>query len=355
MAPVDPAAWKSGLKPGRVDAATTVATAYDAELKRDVDASVAGGGGQPTLVGFLAKDDTNNSEMYARMTRRACEKNGIAFELRRVERIDLEAAVIDANGDAAVSGIIVYYPVFGGAIDDYLRDVISVEKDVEGLNHNYRYRMYHNIRTLEGGKKCVLPCTPLACVKILETLGAFDRSEPVGRQLIGRTAIVYNRSEVVGRPLAAMLANDGARVYSVDVDGMLLYTAGAVPGTIRVSETSVEVANALRAADIVVSGVPAKGFSLPAEALREGAIAINFSQHANFGDGVDARCTFVPAIGKVTIAMLERNLIRLHANFRGKRGGAGLWSSICAPGGKGRYAAAAAAALALAAFVARRG
>ena len=101
------------------------------------------------------------------MTQRACEKTGVAFELRRVARVDIEAAVIAANKEARVHGIIIYYPIFGGPIDDYLRDVIGLEKDVEGLNHRYRYSLYHNIRTIDNdaGKKCVLPCTPLACVQ----------------------------------------------------------------------------------------------------------------------------------------------------------------------------------------------
>ena len=93
-----------------------------------------------------------------------------------------------------------------------LRDVISLEKDVEGLNHRYRYALYHNIRTLaeHNGKKCVLPCTPLAVAKILSALGMFEENAPVGRQLQGRTVVVVNRSEVVGRPLAAMCAAPAA-------------------------------------------------------------------------------------------------------------------------------------------------
>ena len=94
-----------------------------------------------------------------------------------------------------------------------LRDVISLEKDVEGLNHRYRYALYHNIRTLaeHNGKKCVLPCTPLACIKVLEALGAYDRTRPVGQQLSGRTCMVYNRSEVVGRPLGVPLLEPDLR------------------------------------------------------------------------------------------------------------------------------------------------
>ena len=174
----------------KVDVAP-VAAKFDAEIKEYV-ASVATA---PLLVGFLANSDSA-ALMYAKMTRRACERNGVRFELREVDKFALEEAVIEANADTSVSGILVYYPVFGGNVDDYLRDVISYEKDVEGLNHRYRYAMYHNIRHLDdmATKKCVLPCTPLAIVKILEGLGAYDHSKPVGQQLTGRTIIVYNRS-----------------------------------------------------------------------------------------------------------------------------------------------------------------
>lgn len=210
--------------------AAEVAKKFNDEIQAGVATAKAAGRGAPLLVGFLANDDTA-AGVYVRMTQRACEKTGVAFELRRVARVDIEAAVIAANKEARVHGIIIYYPIFGGPIDDYLRDVIGLEKDVEGLNHRYRYSLYHNIRTIDNdaGKKCVLPCTPLAVIKIMEYLGAYDRTRPVGHQLDGKVAVVFNRSEVVGRPLAAMLANDGATVYSIDISGMLVYAARAPP------------------------------------------------------------------------------------------------------------------------------
>ena len=219
--------------------ATSIASAFNDEIKLGVEQSVREGRGRPRLVGLIANDDAG-AQLYARWTAKACERDGITYELRQVERVSLEESVIAANKDPDVHGIIVYYPVFGGPIDDYLRDVISVEKDVEGLNHRYRYAMYHNIRQLSdyGGRKCILPCTPLACLKILEHCGAYDNSLPVGSQLKEKSILVYNRSEVVGRPLAAMLANDGATVFSIDITGMLVYTQGSVDGTIRVEETS---------------------------------------------------------------------------------------------------------------------
>eukprot|EP00908_Phaeocystis_cordata_P006379 Transcript_16993.p1 GENE.Transcript_16993~~Transcript_16993.p1 ORF type:complete len:333 (-),score=160.62 Transcript_16993:111-1109(-) len=296
--------------------AADIASTFSAEIKAYTERIVASGHPAPKLVGFLANDD-KAADMYARWTEKACTRDGICYELRRVDKHLLEAAVIEANGDPSVHGIIVYYPVFGGAIDDYLRDVISLEKDVEGLNHRYRYALYHNIRTLaeHHGKKCVVPCTPLAVAKILEALGVYERANPVRQQLRGRTIAVVNRSEVVGRPLAAMLANDGARVFSIDINSMLLYSAGSVPGTIKVEDTSISQDEAYAGADVVISGVPSKAFSIPASKLKPGVIAVNISQFQNFGEGVAELGNLVPAVGKVTIAMLERNLLRLHANF----------------------------------------
>jgi methylenetetrahydrofolate dehydrogenase (NAD+) len=122
----------------------------------------------------------------------------------------------------------VYYPVFGGSQDGYLQNIVSFHKDVEGLCHTYRYNMYHNIRFLdtEQQQKCIIPCTPLAIVKILEYIGAYNSILPYGDRLHGRTVTIINRSEVVGRPLAALLANDGARVYSVDEFGILRFDRG---------------------------------------------------------------------------------------------------------------------------------
>jgi len=292
---------------------TACALAFRDEIKKEIEVRVEAGGPRPKLVGIIANKD-EAAVMYARWTERACARDGIQYELRQVERVDLEDAVIEANEDPAVNGIIVYYPVFGGPIDDYLRDVISVEKDVEGLNHRYRYSLYHNIRVLSdlGNRKAILPCTPLAILKILNHLGAYKQELPVGEQLAGQTVVLYNRSEVVGRPLAAMLANDGALVYSVDIDNMLIYRKGRVNGTIKVEETEVTQDEALAAADIVIAGVPHPKFKIEASKEKPGAIAVNFSQFSNFGEGIEEHTTFVPAIGKVTIAMLERNLHRLH-------------------------------------------
>ena len=50
---------------------------------------------------------------------------------------------------------------------------------------------------------------------------------PYGNRLHGRVITVINRSEIVGRPLAALLANDGGKVYSVDINNIQEFHRGA--------------------------------------------------------------------------------------------------------------------------------
>mmetsp|Transcript_8731 Transcript_8731/g.24075 ORF Transcript_8731/g.24075 Transcript_8731/m.24075 type:complete len:317 (+) Transcript_8731:65-1015(+) len=289
---------------------TEVATVFDQEIK---DAIAKGSAVK--IVGILANDD-KEARMYANMTKKACERVGIQYELRETTRLDLEEKVIEANDDPSVHGILIYYPVFGGQMDDYIQNIVSIKKDVEGMNYRYRFALYHNERFIEPGKRAIVPCTPLACVKIIEHAGTYDRSKPVGKQLEGKVVTVINRSEIVGRPLAAMLANDGAFVYSVDITGILTYSAGRLPGTIKVAETDIARDDALRKSDVVVSGVPSASFQVPTECLKQGVVCINFAPQCNFDkEKVKEIGTLCPAIGKVTIAMLQRNLVRLYDNF----------------------------------------
>merc|ERR1719261_2166567 len=169
------------------------------------------------------------------MTSRTLERDGMRFELREVEQDRIEVALEEANTDDDVHGIMIYFPIFGAKPcfhgphhDNFLRDCISPIKDVEGMCNFYRQGLYMNQRTIGNGHngKCVLPCTPLAVVKFLEHLGTYDKNLPVGARLNGKTVTIVNRSEVLGRPLAAMLANDGATVNSVDIDSSYIFKKG---------------------------------------------------------------------------------------------------------------------------------
>jgi len=189
------------------------------------------------LVGLLANNDPA-ARKYAEWTGKACRNDGLRYELRQIDDpLDVEAALLDANEDPRVHGIIVYYPIFGQvesfsgeSHDDFLRDTVSYRCDVEGLCHTYRTNLYRNVRFLDyptNTQKCLLPCTALAVVKILEHCpGCYDKSKPVGKHLEGKVVTVINRSEIVGRPLAAMLSNDGATVYSIDINSIHKFENG---------------------------------------------------------------------------------------------------------------------------------
>ena len=181
-----------------------------------------------------------------------------------------------------MSGIIIYYPIFGNRQDQYIQQLVDVEKDVEGLSHRYIFNMYQNIRFLDDKQqqKSILPCTPLAIIKILEFLQVYNTIFPYGNRLFGHTITVINRSEVVGRPLAALLANDGACVYSVDINDVQKFTRGE---GLRKRKHDVHemdgwsLERCLPVSDVVISGVPSEKFKVPLSALRDGAVCINFS------------------------------------------------------------------------------
>ncbi|KAH0840243.1 hypothetical protein J3R83DRAFT_1250 [Lanmaoa asiatica] len=323
----------------------------------------------PTLVGILGTP-VAPSKFYAEFTRKQCDELGVRFVLRAVgsaesaERVDgegVEEAIIEANEDADVDGIMVrtfmfldcafavgftaggiqvYYPIYGG------QQVVSPLKDVEGLHFKFHYNLYHNVRFIEpkslissvpssvphipikddvpppGMVKSILPCTPLGVVKCLEHIGVYNKILAYGDRAYGKTVTVINRSEVVGRPLAALLANDGARVFSVDIDSIQEYTKRprTSPETTRkylphhiAHPSRLSLQECLAISDVVISAVPTAEYKVKTEWLKEGCIAVNVAADKNFEKDVrDKASIYIPAVGKVTILMLLRNLCVLY-------------------------------------------
>ena len=263
-----------------------------------------------TLVGLLSNDDIPSFK-YADYTQFGCEDVGINFRRLRYPSHRILKAIGDANDDESVHGIIVYYSVLGGDRDAPLRESIDFRKDVEGLHSVWARKIYENDRSLDSTKtkKAILPCTALAVVKILDGIGVLNDAldEPLSNKVIA----VFNRSDLVGRPLAAMLSNDGAFVYSCDIDGTKEVTKS------QFSESSATRFEILKRADVVVTGVPPKTRfrRIDAAELKPAAVCVNFSSAANFSKSVrDAGHVFVPRIGPMTVAMTLRNTVRLFRN-----------------------------------------
>jgi methylenetetrahydrofolate dehydrogenase (NADP+)/methenyltetrahydrofolate cyclohydrolase len=122
---------------------------------------------------------------------------------------------------------------------------------------------------------------------------------------------IFNRSEVNGRPLAVMMSNDGARVYSFDINGPLLFE-NAKPYEVKITRKE-----ALARSDIVITGVPHKSFDkIRSEEIRPGTVCVNFSTWPNFADDISEHTDiYIPKVGPMTVAMCMRNTLRLYRNF----------------------------------------
>ena len=221
----------------------------------------------------------------------------------------------------------VYYKTF----DDYFRDMIPASLDVEGLCNSYNSRimskfshLYVNRSDFASGdgdddEFVIFPCTALAVAKILESCHwAYDAAAPTGQRLKGCVITIVNRSEIFGRPLAAMLANDGARVYSVDIDSIVQFSEGG--RTQRCKESEITLEDCVRQSSVVVSAVPNDKFHIPVAWLQENTTVVNVAREKNINED-DLRNTdtpgilYIPQVGQVTVALLEHNLIQLHRRY----------------------------------------
>ena len=268
--------------------------------------------------GFIASDD-KPSLAYAKKTKQTFTDAGFGYDLCQLQRLELEAAIIEANLDPSVHGIFIYFPVFNNQQDSYLRNLVHYTRDIEAGSQYWTQKLYLNDRLAladDDQKKALLPCTPIAIVKLLTELGEYgeqeqERQERQSKPLQGKTVAIFNRSEVIGRPLAMMMSNDGALVYSFDMNGPLRFEQAVA------QETDIIRQAALKAADIVITGVPSEGFELITKAEVTGdAVCINFSSTPNFAEEVAEHARmFVPRVGPMTVAMCMRNTLRLYENF----------------------------------------
>jgi methylenetetrahydrofolate dehydrogenase (NAD+) len=123
-------------------------------------------------------------------------------------------------------------------------------------------------------------------------------------------------SDAVGRPLAVMLANDGARVLSVDINTTLIVQRlPGMQGHIASSyPEEPSLGFLIEQSDAVISAVPGKNFKVPTASLHQGTVCIDLSEHGNFEDDVRARAgVFAPRLGSVTILMLKMNALILRS------------------------------------------
>jgi methylenetetrahydrofolate dehydrogenase (NADP+)/methenyltetrahydrofolate cyclohydrolase len=144
--------------------------------------------------------DDPASEVYVAGKQRACAEVGMAaFDHRLAGDASFEevAALIDSlNRDPAVSAILLQLPLPPHLDAHELTALIAVDKDVDGLTPR-------SAGLLAQGRPGLRPCTPLGVIELLDVYGL---------AIEGAEAVVVGRSQLVGRPLAALLLERNATV-----------------------------------------------------------------------------------------------------------------------------------------------
>lgn len=176
-----------------------VAAEVRARVATEVARRVAGGGSVPGLATILVGDD-EASKVYVAAKHRACEQAGIrSFEhwlSGDCQPRELEALIEDLNGDPGIDGILLQLPLPAGLDGARFVDLIDPRKDVDGLSSMSTGALW---RSRPG----LAPCTPSGVMALLDHAGV---------ELGGAAAVIVGRSELVGKPLAAMLLSANATV-----------------------------------------------------------------------------------------------------------------------------------------------
>ncbi|MBV9843323.1 MAG: bifunctional methylenetetrahydrofolate dehydrogenase/methenyltetrahydrofolate cyclohydrolase FolD [Sphingomonadaceae bacterium] len=263
-------------------------------------ASFARAAGRPAGLAVVIVGEDPASHVYVRSKHKAMAEAGMkSFDHRLpadVGQDDLVALVQQLNADPVVDGILVQLPLPPQIDEQAIIATIDPDKDVDGFH-------VVNAGRLAVGLHGFVPCTPLGCLMLLkERLG----------DLSGLDAVVVGRSNIVGKPMAALLTAENCTV------------------TIAHSRTR-DLAAVVRRADIVVAAV-GRPEMIRGDWIKPGATVIDVGINridagegktrlvgdAAFGEAsqVAAAITPVPGgVGPMTIAVLLRNtLVAAHRN-----------------------------------------
>ncbi len=176
--------------------------AFAATVREKVAVHVAGlktRGITPGLAVILVGEDPA-SEVYVRNKGKQTLEVGMNSYEHKLPADTPEAEVLALierlNNDPAVHGILCQLPVPDHIDDAKVLNAIAPEKDVDGFHIS-------NVGLLATGQKSMVPCTPLGCLMMLR-----DRHG----SLSGLNAVVVGRSNIVGKPMAALLLKDSCTV-----------------------------------------------------------------------------------------------------------------------------------------------
>ena len=268
-----------------------------AQIAAGVAALKAEKGVTPGLAVILVGDNPA-SVSYVTAKEKACASAGMySREIRLgadVAEADLLAEIARLNAAPAIHGILVQLPLPKGFDEKKVIDAIAPEKDVDGFTPV-------NVGKMLIGEECFLPCTPHGIIKLIEV---------TGMKLAGKHAVVIGRSNIVGKPVAALLARK-----SVNATVTLCHTGTPDVGAFT------------RQADVVVVAA-GRPNTLTGDMLKPGAVVIDVGVnrvpdatdpkgYRLCGDADFASCAAVASaitpvpggVGPMTITMLLWNTL----------------------------------------------
>ena len=244
----------------------------------------------PGLAVILIGDDPA-SHSYVKMKAKACENVGFYSITHNmpdtISQDEIIATIEMMNSNPRIDGILVQLPLPKHVDTDKILEVIDPKKDVDGF-HAY------NVGRLVTGLDSFVACTPLGVMKIFEEYNI---------DLKGQDVCVVGASNIVGKPMAALLLNAEATVTVTHI-----FTKDLKAHTSK--------------ADIVVVGVGVPGL-IKEDMVKEGAIVIDIGINrvkdgSLVGDvdfeNVSPKCSYITpvpgGVGPMTIAMLLSNTLK---------------------------------------------
>jgi len=244
----------------------------------------------PGLAVILVGDDPA-SHAYVKMKAKACEKVGFYSITHNmpdtISQDEIIATIEMINDNPRIDGILVQLPLPSHIDTDKILEVIDPQKDVDGF-HPY------NVGRLVTDLDSFIPCTPLGVMRM------FEKYEI---DLRGKNVCIVGASNIVGKPMAALLLNADATVTVTHIH------------TKNLSDHTTS-------ADIIIVGV-GKPNLITADMVNDGAIVIDIGINrlesgkivgdVDF-DAVKKKCSFITPVpggaGPMTIAMLLENTLK---------------------------------------------
>jgi methylenetetrahydrofolate dehydrogenase (NADP+)/methenyltetrahydrofolate cyclohydrolase len=275
----------------------SIASRIETELAEEIADFIQNNGAPPSLAAVLVGDDPA-SAVYVRNKSQACDRVGIEGKLHRLPAETTEEQLLELiaqlNADDDVNGILVQLPLPRHIRATRVLDAVHPLKDVDCFHPE-------NVGLLWQGRPRFLPCTPHGVLQILARSGL---------SVAGKQVVIVGRSEIVGKPLAALLVAKSSHL------GAELANATV---TICHSQTA-DLASITRQADVLIAAIGSPKF-IKAEMVKPGAIVvdvgINRTEEGLCGDvdfaavrEIAGFLTPVPrGVGPLTVTMLMHNTL----------------------------------------------